>query len=334
MTRLLVEHSNSVGTGRLTSQRSVWERLAFYTHPGGVADWRIVLLHEAAEEAGLLDALPGAPAALADRLGLNAHAVRVVLEALAVWGVVEARPDGAFAPGPEFPNSDEAAVLRHHARSVRVWAGTGDRLRGSPVPVHDEPRRVKIMLDALVVNGRESAPGAVDGCLARVPDARRVLDLGGGHGEYGIEFARRGLQVVMQDRPEVVDYARRRQEVIEAGVELFAGDFFETLPAGPFDVVFCAGVVYTLAPERVVELFRRVRPLVAPGGRLAVHTFLRGSDEMAAIFAVQMLAVSGGDTHSEGDFRHWFERARYPSVEVVRLHRRPESMLFAERSPD
>jgi 2-polyprenyl-3-methyl-5-hydroxy-6-metoxy-1,4-benzoquinol methylase len=162
-----------------------------------------------------------------------------------------------------------------------------------------------------------------------VPGARRVLDLGGGHGEYGIEFARRGLQVVLQDRPEVIDYAGRRQEVVGAGIELFAGDLYETLPAGPFDIVFCAGVVYTLSPERTVELVRRARTLVAPGGCLAVHTFLRGSDDLAAIFAVQMLAVTDGGTHTEDDLHRWLDQAGYASVETVRLERRPESMVFA-----
>lgn len=67
------------------------------------------------------------------------------------------------------------------------------------------------------------------GCRA----ARRVLDLGGGHGQYALEFARRGLETTMQDRPGVVDYARRQGRLEEAGVELFAADFFEALPPRP-----------------------------------------------------------------------------------------------------
>jgi cyclopropane fatty-acyl-phospholipid synthase-like methyltransferase len=133
----------------------------------------------------------------------------------------------------------------------------------------------------------------------------------------------------MQDRPEVIEMARRVGTLEEAGVELFAGDFFEALPGTTFDLVLCAGVVYTMGAARNLELFRRVKPMVAPDGALALHTFLRRSDDLAALFAVQMLGATGGDTHGEGDLRHWLSQAGYGSVEVHRLDRRPESLVFA-----
>ncbi|MDP9420765.1 MAG: methyltransferase domain-containing protein, partial [Actinomycetota bacterium] len=159
---------------------------------------------------------------------------------------------------------------------------------------------------------------------------RRALDLGGGHGEYALELARRGLRTTMQDRPEVVDLARRRGRLAAAGVELFAGDFFESIPPGPFDVVLCAGVVYTYGPGANRQLFRRVRPVVAPAGALAVHTFLGGRHPLAAVFAVQMLAARPeGDTHREEHYREWLAEAGYRSVEVVELERPPEAVVLA-----
>jgi SAM-dependent methyltransferase len=117
------------------------------------------------------------------------------------------------------------------------------------------------------------------------------------------------------------------------GVELFGGDFFESAPDETFDIVFCAGVVYTMDGERVVRLLRRVRPLVAPGGHLAVHTFLRGTDELATLFSAQMLGnVAGGRSHREDDLRGWFDDAGFGDVTTRRLARRPEWMLFA--APD
>ncbi len=305
-----------------------WERLAFLVPRGELADWRMVLLFDAAVDAGLLEALPSPAEALAARFGLAEQAVRVVLEGLVLWGIVE-RSEGVYRLGPSAPTADGTAVLRHHARAIRGWGTIPDRLRGSPRPTQGIAG-VELMLDALAVMGRTSAPAAVDACLARAPHVRRVLDLGGGHGQFGVEFARRDLQVTMQDRPEVVELAERKGWLAGSTVECFAGDFFETLPDATFDLVFCAGVVYTFDAERNLALFERVRPLISPGGSLAVHTFLRGTDELATLFSAQMLSAgSGGGSHSEDDIRRWLHQTGYDVAEAQRLARRPEWILFA-----
>ena len=316
--------------GEAADPGDVWDRLSFLAPPSRVHDWRMVLLFDVAAETGVLEALPGSPEDVAVTLGLDEQGVRIVLEALVVWGVVASQA-GRFELTPRFADADEASVLRHHARSIRLWSQRlEDRVRGLDRGEHDDRQQLELWLRALAVNARASAPGAADACLARLPAARRVLDLGGGHGEYALEFARRGLEATVQDRADVIDVARRDERLARAGVRLFAGDFFEVLADGPFDLVFCAGVAYTYDEEHNLELFGRLRPLIADGGMLAVHTFLRGRHPLAAIFAVQMLRVArGGDTHSQDDYRRWLRRAGYGHVNVVHLGRPPESLLLA-----
>ncbi len=312
--------------------KTLWDELSFLALPDEVIDWRKALLYEMAADAGILARLPGSAADLAAALDLDPRAVRIVLDALAVWNVVGAGADGVYGWGRDSPDAAASAVLRHHGRAIRNWAtGLPDRLRGADPPRRRmDPRAVGIMLEALVVNARESAPGAVDACLAHVPDARRVLDLGGGHGEYALEFARRGLAATMQDRPEVVGMPGEPHPLTGAGVEVFAGDFFEALPDGPFDIVFCAGVTYTMGATANVALYRRVRPLIAEGGALVVMSFLGGTDDLASIFSVQMLSGGrGGESHPERDYRTWLAEARYASVTVQRLDRRPEWLVVA-----
>ena len=309
----------------------VWEELSFLAAPDHVADWRMVLLFDAADEASLLDDLPATVGELAESRGVDAHGIRVVLEALAAWDIVVIEDD-SFSFGRRVPDREHAAVLRHHARSIRLWAErVADRVRAGDDTAAVRPWGLERWLEGLAVNARQSAPAAVEECLRHVTGAATVLDLGGGHGEYALEFARRGLEVTMQDRPEVVDLARTSGRLGDAGVDLFAGDFFATLAPGPFDMVFCAGVTYTYDGERNRELFRRAAEVIAPGGALAVHTFLRGRDARAAIFAVQMLCASGGDTHGEQEYRQWLTAAGYRSVDVVHLPRLPESLVVATR---
>lgn len=331
----MVEQNLGPGPGgiraaHVDAQPAPWQRLAFLVPPQEVADWRMVLLFDAAVDHGLLAALPGQAAAIAADRGLDHHAVRVVLDGLALWEIVVADDDGAYALGPAAPGDEATAMLRHHAGAIRRFATITGRVGGVRPDPSAMPRRgMEIMLDAMAVRGRESAPGAVDACLAAAPDATSVIDLGGGHGQFAAEFARRGLRAVMQDRPEVIEVVRRKDWLDGAAVELFAGDFFESVPDDAFDIVFCAGVAYTMSGERLVRLLRTVRPLVAPGGLLAVHTFLRDTDELATLFLGEMLAVTDGGPHREVDLRRWAREAGYTVTTVERLGRRPEWMLFA-----
>jgi ubiquinone/menaquinone biosynthesis C-methylase UbiE len=51
------------------------------------------------------------------------------------------------------------------------------------------PELLEVFLGYLAVDTRRRTPPAVDACLARHPKARRVLDVGGGHGELALAFA-------------------------------------------------------------------------------------------------------------------------------------------------
>ena len=292
--------------------------LTFLAPPGAVADWRMVLLCDAAIATGIFDKLPGTAEEVAGRAGLTPEALRVVLEALATLEVVQKGEDGSFSLGPAAPEPAAMPSLRHHARAMRRWASSIEpQLRGQATASSDitDP---EMFHDALSRNAQKVAPEVVDAVLQRFPDARSVLDLGGLHGEYSLEFTRRGLKATMQDQPAMIDVARRRGRLEPAGVDLYEGSFFETVPGGPFDLAFCSGITHTFGPEQNLTLFRNLRPVVAPGGGVAVVTFLRGRDPMSALFAVQMLLNdNGGDTHTEEEYRAWLSEAGFAIDEGV-----------------
>ncbi|HVL07145.1 MAG TPA: methyltransferase [Acidimicrobiales bacterium] len=291
--------------------------LTFLAPPDQVADWRMVLLCDAAIASGVFDKLPGTAEEVAERAGLAAQAVRVVCEALVTLEVLQADGDGCFSLGPAAPEPAAMPSVRHHARALRRWAtGIGSQLRGESTP--SEITDPETFHDALRRNARQVAPAVVDAVIARFPDARTVLDLGGLHGEYSLEFTRRGLKATMQDMPAMVDVARRQGRLEAAGVDLYEGSFFDRVPEGPFDIAFCSGITHTFGPEQNLTLFRNLRPVVAPRGGVAVVTFLRGRDPMAALFAVQMLLNdNGGDTHTEAEYRGWLGEAGFTVDEGV-----------------
>lgn len=278
----------------------------------------MILLCDIAASTGVLGELPGTAEAVAARLALDPQAVRVVLDALAAWDIVSPGADQAYAKGGNAPTEDAIASIRHHARALRRWTAIERRLRGEPAGDPAGRAEPESFHDALAVTAREAAPQVVHVCLARFPDARSALDLGGLHGEYSLEFTRRGLRATMQDQSGMIDVARRRGQLETAGVELFEGSFFETVPDGPFDLAFCSGITHTFDRDRNLALYRNLRRVVAPGGGVAVVTFLRGRNPLTALFAVQMLLNdNGGDTHTEAEYRAWLGEAGFTVDEAV-----------------
>jgi len=293
--------------------------LTFLAPPGDAADWRTILLCDAALATGVFDKLPGTPEELAIRTGLDPQALRVVLDALVTVGVLDAATDGTLSVGPGAPAPAAMPSVRHHARALKRWATSIEpRLRGEPTRDPAGVADPEMFHDALATNARKAAPELVDVCLQRFPDAGSVLDLGGLHGEYSLEFTRRGLRATMQDQPAMIDVARRRGRLEAAGVELFEGSFFEKVPDGPFDLAYCSGITHTFDGDHNLMLFRNLRRIVAPGGGVAVVTFLRGRNPMTALFAIQMLVNdNGGDTHTEDEYRTWLTETGFAVDEAV-----------------
>lgn len=275
-----------------------------------------MVTYGAAVEAGVIDALPGTADELAQRLGLHPRSVRVLLDALGAWDVVRRESDGRYVVGPDAPAGDDAMTLWHHARAVQGWTRLGDALHEPVTPAQRAQFSPDRFQSALAVGARRRAVALVDAILRHANEVHSMLDLGGGHGEYALEFSRRGIETVLQDREQMIDAARRRG-VVTGSVELFTGDFFEALPERRFDLVLIAGVTHTMDAERNQTLLRRVRTVLQPGGTVAIVTMLQRRHAIATLFAVQMLVNGGGgDTHEEAAYRAWLAGAGYAGVEV------------------
>lgn len=308
--------------------------LSFLAPPGRLADWRMVLAYEAAAKAGVLDALPGTLSELAQRRDLDAGALRTVLGQLCAWGIVAEDGRGRYTAGPRAPVPPEDAMLLVHANVIQRWAALlGPRLHDRTAGSDEFPARLAppgVGMELLARNARRLTEPMLDVCLSRFPHAHHVLDLGGGHGEHALTLARRGLRPTLQDLPEVI--AARRAHLVDSGVDLYPGDFFTTLPPGPFDLVLCAGTTNMFDGPRNLELYRRLRAVIAPGGGLAIVSHMRGRDEVAASFGLQMLAFTdGGDAHTVQDYRGWLGAAGYGPPEVHQLDVPPQTIVLAPR---
>ncbi len=112
--------------------------------------------------------------------------------------------------------------------------------------------------------------------------ARRVLDLGGGPGQFSVEFARRGARVVWHDVSR--NYrAIATEQAQTAGVEVeFSLGYLEDARkflSVPFDLVFCRLCWYYCMDDRAFA--RLVYRLIIPGGAGYVESMTSETEKRA-----------------------------------------------------
>lgn len=300
---------------------------------------------------GVFDALRETPLPapdLAARCGLDADAAAVLLEALAALGVLERsgeRYANASAAERTLVSGAERSrrhVVLHDRWHWALWARLEEALRsGQPVrdragdPFLSDPTVLAALLPNLAAAMVETSRTESAGLAAslRLRGDERLLDLGGGVGQFSLEIVRRwpGVRAQVLDLPPVTDAARKW--LLEQG----AGDSIETRaanflsdPLDPegrgFDLVLVSRVVMGLSDEAARALLERVRGVLAPGGRLVLLEFGTGpggvADPVSALLGLDMLLLTGGRVRPLEPLLDLVRRAGYAAPEAQRLGRR------------
>lgn len=297
-----------------------------------------VVIVAAACDAGVFAELadgPGSADDVAERLGLVGRPVRILLPVLVQLGLLEEREEGYGLTDRSRrtladPESSEyrAGGLPLWLRNLRTFTRLPEVLKsGGPLEDpeeegRDDPDALARFMAAMNAAPRERVRRLVDLCLERAPGAERVLDLGGGPGHMSREFADRGLEVVLFDRPETVDFVGREYGLESADrIRLAGGDFTEDpLPQGPFDIVLMSNILHIYGPDTNRALLAKAARVVGRDGICAIADFIRGSSPRAPRFAlVMLLRTEEGDAHSEESYVAWLREAGFERPEVADL---------------
>lgn len=147
---------------------------------------------------------------------------------------------------------------------------------------------------------------------------------------------------------EFVEVRRARCRYHRGRVRAVTGGVGDSALAdlGTADLVWAANVIHHLpdpvaslretnmfGAARNLRLLRDLHPVIAPGGGLAIVSYLRGRAPVAAAFGVQMLSwTPDGDAHGEDDYRDWLTASGYESVVLRDLDAPPQTMVLASRS--
>jgi SAM-dependent methyltransferase len=159
--------------------------------------------------------------------------------------------------------------------------------------------------------------------------AGRLLDLGGGPGTFAMAFLRRNprLQATVCDRPAALAVAKRIAQQARHGRRLsyLPLDFIEQPIPGQYDVVWYSNVLHIYSPATNQALFRRLRRVVAPGGRLLIQDAFCWdraglSPAETNLFAVTMLLFTEeGNTYAAAEVIRWLKSAGFGRVRRIPL---------------
>ncbi len=128
----------------------------------------------------------------------------------------------------------------------------------------------------------------------------QVLDLGAGHGLYGLAIAAKNpaAQIFALDAQAVLKVAigNARQAGVAARYHPIPGDALETEFGGPYDLVLAANLAHHFEEASNIRLFQKARAALKPTGRIALIEWVPNADRVTpahdAAFALTVLATS------------------------------------------
>jgi SAM-dependent methyltransferase len=155
--------------------------------------------------------------------------------------------------------------------------------------------------------------------------ARRLLDLGGGHGFYSIAFAQKypRLEVTLFDLPHVAAYAGNfvREYGLEQRIITRGGDFLADDIGRGFDAVLCANVLHSNKRDL---LLAKIRQAINPGGQLIIKTRINDVGDTLENAATKLLwqAKGGRELFSFAEWQdflatHGFAEAKLAGISGI-----------------
>nr|AJV88379.1 MfnG [Streptomyces drozdowiczii] len=359
----LVDESLLVGV--TDEDRAVRSAHQFYERLIGL--WAPAVM-EAAHELGVFAALAEAPAdsgELARRLDCDARAMRVLLDALYAYDVIdrihdtngfryllsaEARecllPGTLFSLVGKFMHDINVAwpAWRNLAEVVRHGARDTSGAE-SPNGIAQED------YESLVGGINFWAPPIVTTLSRKLRASGRsgdatasVLDVGCGTGLYSQlllrEFPRWTATGLDVERIATLANAQALRLGVEERFATRAGDFWRGGWGTGYDLVLFANIFHLQTPASAVRLMRHAAACLAPDGLVAVVDQIVDADRepktpqdrFALLFAASMTNTGGGDAYTFQEYEEWFTAAGLQRIETLDtpMHR----ILLARRATE
>jgi len=139
--------------------------------------------------------------------------------------------------------------------------------------------------------------------LSKLPDlknAKRLLDLGGGHGLYAIAFAQKNadLETYVFDLPAVTELTKKfiTKYQMDDRVFTISGDFNNDDWGDNYDIIFASDCLYH-KKEKLIPLLNRIKQSLSEEGIFIYKHWMMNEDRTgpsATVFFDLMMSIMGG----------------------------------------
>lgn len=264
-------------------------------------------------KSGIFDSLNGNPKSadfLARETGYLPERVVFLLDALTSLGLVE-KTGEKYAKSPvamtylsrnsrfylgDLINMELSPEKNQHWKMLGSWlkGETGEENDSHNPTAVFNPSFVRAMAQGVLCNKGFNKTISLVAGHSCFKSARRLLDLGGGHGLFAIALKRikPELNAVVFDLPHVEQVTREYARKYATDIDFHPGNFYEDELPPNQDIILTFDILHPVPPVQKEDVFAKVHRALKPGGylfyKLRFLNAARTGPRRAALFALSI----------------------------------------------
>jgi SAM-dependent methyltransferase len=183
---------------------------------------------------------------------------------------------------------------------------------------------VESFLDMISWRSKLLAPDIVK--MIDLSHVRSILDIGGGQGEYTIEFVlhQPNARATIFTYPNIAPFTQENlvRRKISDKIDVVKGDFYKDDIGSGYDLIFCSFVMQYNSIWDNIDFAKKMYTALKPGGQIVIQDLLvkddRTSPEFNALFSLELLVNSkAGDTYTSSELWIILKEAWFNEIETV-----------------
>lgn len=268
-------------------------------------------IYRSARELGIFDAIGSVPVATADiaaTCGLREGPLRLLLDGLCSIGTLTRNDDAySLALVTQFLSGNYQNLSDEYWDYLPQFLTTGTPLaKMDSVEQSEEQYEQQVSALAWMMAPAAQAVAQMLG-MGETRKALEILDVGAGSGIWSLSCAQHDAQskVTVNDWPLIVKIAKgfAQQMGVHDRFATIPGNYHEAeLGDAKFDLAIVANVTHIETAHGNVDLFRKIRDSLKPGGEIAIVDVMplqAGGKISAALYALGLgLRTEAGQVHS------------------------------------